>query len=69
MGILRLPISSSFISMLPIHSAGHSPGGAKSQLVFGTRKPARAASDTTPRPMSAPMSDGNSGPRKTPASA
>jgi hypothetical protein len=49
--------------MLPIHSAGHSFGLAKSQLFLGTRKPTFAATETMPRPISAPSRDGNSGPR------
>ncbi|MOA22928.1 hypothetical protein D3C78_1435250 [compost metagenome] len=58
---------SSFISMLPIHSTGHSLAGAKSQLCLGSRKPALAAGTTMAMPTSAPMIEGNSGPRNTPA--
>ncbi len=65
-----LPATSSiFISILPIHSDGHSLAGAKSQLSFGSRKPALAAGTTMARPTSAPIIDGNSGPRNTPAAA
>ena len=68
MGIF-LVFWSIFISKVPIHSAGHSFGSAKSQLFFGTRNPARAARDTTVRPSRPPSKDGNSGPRKRPARA
>ena len=40
---VRPATSSIFISILPIHSTGHSLAGAKSQLVLGSRKPALAA--------------------------
>ena len=36
-------MSSSFISMVPSHSAGHSLASAKSQVVFGVRNLKRAA--------------------------
>ncbi|MCY1554264.1 hypothetical protein D9M68_908270 [compost metagenome] len=66
-GFLPTAISSSFISIAPIHSAGQSFASAKSQVSFGSRKPAFAAGMTIARPTSAPMIEGNSGPRNTPA--
>ncbi|MNY46136.1 hypothetical protein D3C86_1812880 [compost metagenome] len=59
--------SSIFISSLPIHSDGQSFASAKSQVCFGSRKPALAAGTTMARPSMAPIIDGNSGPRNTPA--
>ncbi len=61
-----LVISSSFISIVPSHSLGHSLLGAKSQVVFGVKKLKRAAVVTIAKPIKPPNKDGNSGPRKIP---
>ena len=62
--------ATSVTSTEPVHSPGQVSLRSKSQAScgFGTRKPARAANTTMIRPTMLPVSDGNSGPKKYPAS-